>query len=639
MPLLTLKDVSIAYGDNKLLDTANLTVDRGQRIGLLGRNGEGKSTLLNIIGGRQPADGGDVRIEPGATLATLEQAPSMTGDATIYDTVALGLGEIGVWLADYHRVIEDDSLPAAKQMELMATLQHKLDSHDGWRLQQRVEKILTRLKLPADVRVDSLSGGWQRRVSLARALVVEPQILLLDEPTNHLDVESIVWLEEQIIQFSGAVLFVTHDRAFLQRVANHIVDLDRGRLTMWAGNYDDYLRRKAAALEQEARQQAVFDKKLAQEETWIRQGIQARRTRNEGRVRALKKMRVERSDRRNQKGNARLEIDRADNSGKVVIETTKACFGFGDELIIDSFTTRILRGDRIGLIGPNGVGKTTLIKLLLGQLAPTSGTVKRGSNLEVAFFDQLRSQIDLNATVVDAIGEGRDQLTINGRQKHVISYLNDFLFTPARARSPVRSLSGGERARVLLAKLFSKPTNLLVMDEPTNDLDIETLELLEELLLNFDGTLLLVSHDREFMDNVVTSTMALSGDAIVREYVGGYTDWLRQKADTGRAAKPGDLLAEKTLAEETEKQPAAVLQPVKPAATKKKLSYRDQQELNALPEKIDKLEKRQATLTGEISDPAFYQQDQDKVDARLKELDQLTADLDHCEMRWLELES
>ena len=466
----------------------------------------------------------------------------------------------------------------------------------------------------------------------------EPQILLLDEPTNHLDVESILWLENQVLQFPGAVIFVTHDRSFLQNVANQIVDLDRGALTVWAGGYQDYLRRKQAFLQQQARQQAEFDRKLAQEEVWIRKGIQARRTRNEGRVRALKKMRTEQAERRHQKGNARLQLDRADNSGKLVIEVNDISFAYGDNPIVRNFSTRILRGDRIGLIGPNGVGKTTLMQLLLGQIEPDTGSVRLGSNLQVALFDQLRSQVDLDATVVDAIGEGREQIIINGKPKHVISWLSDFLFTPARARSPVRSLSGGERARVLLAKLFSKPTNLLVMDEPTNDLDIETLELLEDLLMAYDGTLILVSHDRQFMDNVVTSTLALEGDGVVREYVGGYSDWVRQKPGS---ENPG---VQKSRTQENQVTVAALTPPAAAAVNavkpkKKKLGYREQQELQQLPGKIDQLEQQQDKLTALISDPGFYQQDSKTVDNTVRELDQISKELDQCLQRWTELES
>jgi len=628
LALLSIKDLSIAFGDNRLLDGAELIVESGQRIGLLGRNGEGKSTLLNIIKGDLLPDEGDIRFQQGIALAALEQAPSFTGETTIYDTVAGGLGEIGTWLSEYHQLLEDTTLSTEQQMKRMSVLQEKLDASDGWGLQQRVEKTLTRLDLEADIQVGALSGGWQRRVSLARALVVEPQILLLDEPTNHLDIASINWLEQQILQFPGAVIFVTHDRAFLKRVANQIVDLDRGKLTAWAGNYDDFLRRKAAFLEQEARQQAEFDKKLAQEERWIRQGIQARRTRNEGRVRALKKMRVERAERRNKKGNVRLQVESGERSGKLVMEAANISFAYGDQIIASDFSCRIQRGDRIGLIGPNGVGKTTLIKLLLGEIEPDNGTIKAGSNLQVALFDQLRSQIDLDATVVDAIGEGREQIEINGKPKHVISWLSDFLFTPARARSPVRSLSGGERARVLLAKLFSKPSNVLVMDEPTNDLDIETLELLEEMLLNYEGTLLLVSHDREFMDNVVTSTYAFDGNGGINDFVGGYSDWERQR--------PADAKPEESI------KPVALVEP-KPAVSKvspnkKKLGYREQQELDQLPDKIEALETEQTTLTAAVSDPSFYQQDPSVVEKTMRQLDNVSKELESCIDRWGELE-
>ena len=626
MPLLILKDVSIAYGDNKLLDRVSLTVEAGQRIGLLGRNGEGKSTLLKIISGGRSSDEGEVKLEPGATIGMLDQAATPTGDTRIYDAVAAGIGEVGDWLAAYHMLIEDNSIQGKQKMIQMSSLQQKLDANDGWHLQQRVEKVISRLDLDADAQVASLSGGWQRRVSLARALVSDPKILLLDEPTNHLDIDSITWLEDQILKFHGAVIFVTHDRAFLRKTANQIADLDRGRLTLWAGGYDDYLRRKANLLEQEVRQNAEFDRKLAEEEKWIRKGIQARRTRNEGRVRTLKKMRAERAERRDQRTNVKLQLDRATNSGKLVIEANNVCFGFAHLPVVTKFSARIMRGDRIGILGPNGIGKTTLIKLLLVKLKPGEGEIRHGNNLKVAFFDQMRNQIDLDATVVDAIGEGRDQIVINGKPKHVISWLSDFLFTPARARSPIRSLSGGERARVLLAKLFSKPTNLLVMDEPTNDLDIETLELLEELLLNFDGTLLLVSHDRQFMDNVVTSTLAMEGDGVVKEYIGGYSDWERQcsKVPTRKTSRISN--------DRISSVPAK-------APEKRKLSYKLQLELDQLPSTIEALEARQAALTDTISDPGFYQRTQQEIDDTMRDLDAATKELEQCYQRWDELES
>ncbi|MXX17258.1 MAG: ATP-binding cassette domain-containing protein, partial [Gammaproteobacteria bacterium] len=524
MSLVSLHDVSIAFGAHKLLEGANLVIGSNERIGLLGRNGEGKSTLLALIAGRLQPDEGEIRHAPGVAATLLDQAPDLAGDVSVYDVVAGGLGEIGRDLAEYHHVVTRDDLPHERKMRRMEAVQQRIDAADGWRIQQRVEKVLSRLAIPADEPVGTLSGGWQRRVSLARALVSEPRLLLLDEPTNHLDITSIEWLENQILNYQGSVLFVTHDRAFLSKVANRIIDLDRGDLRSWAGGYGDYLRRKAELEAQEARQNAEFDRRLQQEEAWIRQGIEARRTRNEGRVRALMKMREERGRRRERQGKARLKLDQAEQGGRLVIEARDVTFAHGDKAIARDFSTRILRGDRVGLIGPNGIGKTTLIRLLLGEQSPDSGLVRLGHSQKVAWFDQGRSRIDPDATVVDAIGEGREKITIGGRDRHVISYLSDFLFTPARARSPVRSLSGGEHARVLLAKLFSKPASLLVMDEPTNDLDIETLELLEELLLEFRGTLLLVSHDRQFMDQVVTSTLVLEGGGVIREYVGGYTD-------------------------------------------------------------------------------------------------------------------
>jgi ATP-binding cassette subfamily F protein uup len=479
-----------------------------------------------------------------------------------------------------------------------------------------------------------LSGGWQRRASLARALVSNPDILLLDEPTNHLDIESITWLEKQILKFRGAVVFVTHDREFLQRVATGILELDRGKLVLWPGTYPDYLARKAASLQQEARQNAEFDRKLAGEEAWIRQGIKARRTRNEGRVRALTKLRQQQAERRQRTGNVNMRIEQGQQSGKRVIEASNVDFEINGNTIISSFSTQIIRGDRIGLIGPNGVGKTTLLRLLLGQLTPSNGEIQHGTRLETAYFDQLRTALDPSKTVVDLIGEGREQITINGKSKHVISYLSDFLFTPQRSRSPVKALSGGERARVLLARLFSKPANLLVLDEPTNDLDIETLELLEELLLQFEGTLLLVSHDRKFLDNVVTSTLSFEGKGLVREYVGGYSDWLRQsnpKIHPGQAGKS-------TARGKSEPMPsskAAVLA----TGNRKKLSYKLQRELDQLPGEIDRLESHQQELARKMSTPGFYDRDADSVRKVANDLKQTETALEQCYQRWAELES
>ena len=625
MSLVSLHDVSIAFGAHRLLDGANLVIGPNERIGFLGRNGEGKSTLLALIAGRLQPDEGEIRHAPGVAVTLLDQAPDLAGYESVYDVVAGGLGEIGRDLAEYHHVVTRDDLPHERKMRRMEAVQQRIDAADGWRIQQRVEKVLTRLAIPADEPVGTLSGGWQRRVSLARALVSEPRLLLLDEPTNHLDITSIEWLENQILNFQGSVLFVTHDRAFLTKVANRIIDLDRGDLRSWAGGYGDYLRRKAELEAQEARQNAEFDRRLQQEEAWIRQGIEARRTRNEGRVRALMKMREERSRRRERQGKARLKLDHAEQGGRLVIEARGITFAHGDKTIAREFCTRILRGDRVGLIGPNGIGKTTLIQLLLGEQAPDSGLVRLGHNLKVAWFDQGRSRVDPDATVVDAIGEGREKITIGGRDRHVISYLSDFLFTPSRARSPVHSLSGGEHARVLLAKLFSKPANLLVMDEPTNDLDIETLELLEELLLEFQGTLLLVSHDRQFMDQVVTSTLVLEGGGVIREYVGGYTDWERQR--------PKIVPSGSDIPRERPRQPPERVK------SRKKPGYREQQELSILPQRIESLEERQAELTDLVSGGDFYRQDQEAVATTLRELDRVSGELEECYRRWEELES
>ena len=562
-------------------------------------------------------------------MAWLEQSPDLPDDATIYDAVAGGLGELGEWITRYHALTLSMDYDDEKALNEMGDLQHKLEAHNGWHFQQRVENTLTKLDLPGDLKINSLSGGWKRRVALARALVIEPEVLLLDEPTNHLDFESILWLEEQLLNFQGAVLFVTHDRSFLQKLATRIVDLDRGNLVSWAGNYDDYLARKAAALEDEANQNAEFDKKLAEEEVWIRQGVKARRTRNEGRVRALEKLRNERAQRRLQQGTARLALEKGDASGKKVIEVDNICFGYGDRQIINHFSTLIQRGDKIGLIGANGAGKSTLLKLLLKQIEPNSGIVDQGTKLEIAYFDQLRDQLDPNLTVADTVADGNDFVEIAGNKRHVMSYLGDFLFAPARARSPVKSLSGGEKNRLLLARLFTKPANLIVMDEPTNDLDLETLELLEEKLVNYDGTLLLVSHDRAFLDNVVTSVYVLTGSGEVDEFVGGYTDWMGYVKQT-EASKP--VVAVKKV--------ESVAKPESSSnSKKKKLSFKDQQELNKLPDMIDELETKQAALTLQISSSGFYKKEPLAIAKTLDELKAIEADLEKVYVRWNALEA
>ncbi|MGZ8144166.1 MAG: ATP-binding cassette domain-containing protein [Methylosarcina sp.] len=625
MPLLRLTNISIAFGTHSLLDNANFQLDPGERVGLLGRNGEGKSTLMKIIAGHIQADHGDIWREPGLKLAWLEQAPDLPAEATIFDAVAGGLGELGEWLTRYHN-LSQAMTHDERALRDLGDLQHKLEAHNGWHYGNRVETTLSKLNLPGDLKISGLSGGWKRRVALARALVIEPEVLLLDEPTNHLDFESIAWLEEQLLNFQGAVLFVTHDRAFLQKLATRIVDLDRGNLVSWQGDYNDYLRRKAAALEDEANQNAEFDKKLADEEVWIRQGIKARRTRNEGRVRALEQLRRERAQRRSRQGTASIALERGDASGKKVIEVNDISFAYAERPIVSHFSTLIQRGDKIGLIGANGAGKSTLLKLLLKQIEPDSGAVEQGARLEIAYFDQLRDQLDPEMTVADTIAHGNDFVDLPGGRKHVMSYLADFLFAPARARSPVKSLSGGEKNRLLLARLFTKPANLIVMDEPTNDLDLETLELLEEKLVNYDGTLLLVSHDRAFLDNVVTSVFVLDGTGKIEEYVGGYSDWMQQRREPEQKAQAVKKSPEKENAE----KPAA--------AKKKKLSYKEQQELNQLPERIEQLETRQAELNEQINSSEFYKNDQAAITRKLDELSQTVAKLEQAYQRWNELE-
>ena len=628
MPLLRLSNISIAYGTHALLKNADFQLDAGERVGLLGRNGEGKSTLMKIIAGNVLPDHGDIWRQPELRLAWLEQSPDLPDDATIYDAVAGGLGELGEWITRYHALTLSMDYDDDKALNEMGDLQHKLESHNGWHFQQRVETTLNKLDLPGELKISDLSGGWKRRVALARALVIEPEVLLLDEPTNHLDFESITWLEEQMLNFQGAVLFVTHDRSFLQKLATRIVDLDRGNLVSWAGSYDDYLVRKAAALEDEANQNAEFDKKLADEEVWIRQGVKARRTRNEGRVRALEKLRNERAQRRLQQGTARLALEKGDASGKKVIEVDNICFGYGEKQIIKNFSALIQRGDKIGLIGANGAGKSTLLKLLLQQIEPNSGTVEQGTKLEIAYFDQLRDQLDPNLTVADTVADGNDFVEIAGNKRHVMSYLGDFLFAPARARSPVKSLSGGEKNRLLLARLFTKPANLIVMDEPTNDLDLETLELLEEKLVNYDGTLLLVSHDRAFLDNVVTSVFVLNGSGDVDEFVGGYTDWMSYVNQIEQTKSA--IVAKKN--QEAPKQG-------KQAVKKKRLSYKDQQELNDLPQMIDDLEVKQAALTLQISSSAFYKKEPLAIAKTLDELKSIETKLEQVYARWNDLEA
>ncbi|MBT3967397.1 MAG: ATP-binding cassette domain-containing protein [Gammaproteobacteria bacterium] len=623
MSLLQLQDIQLAYGDLPLLDHANLVIEKGERLCLVGRNGTGKSTLLKVIAGEAiPEDG---KIERGNTrISRLKQEVPKGTHGTIYDVTAEGVGEIGTLIADYHHLILQMATDHSDAiMNKMAAVQQKIEAADGWSIQQQIETTLSKMGLEPEEEFSSLSGGMKRRVLLAQALVQSPDLLLLDEPTNHLDIESIQWLEDFLINSKTTLLFITHDRQFLRRLATRIIELDRGILTDWPGNYDSYLQLKEQALEEESRNNALFDKKLAQEEVWIRQGIKARRTRNEGRVRALKKLRQERSERRNRSGNVVMATQQSDASGKKVIRAKEITHSYDGQRLVNNLSLKIQRGDRIGIIGPNGVGKSTLLRILLGETEPQQGSVVHGTKLQVAYFDQLRNQLNEELSVQDNVADGSDNVVLNGRSKHVISYLQDFLFSPQRARSPVSTLSGGERNRLLLARLFSKPANLLVMDEPTNDLDVETLELLEELLLEYEGTLLLVSHDRAFVNNVVTSTLVFEGEGTINEYVGGYDDWVRQRKE--EAPK---------IATSANKPPPTSVQ--KPA--QKKLSYKERLELEALPKKIEQMEAEQEQLHQKLADPSFYQSDADAVTTTTEQLKNLEQQLSECYARWEQLE-
>ncbi|SDX43557.1 ATP-binding cassette domain-containing protein [Marinobacter mobilis] len=631
MPLLILDEVSLAYGMHPLLDGASLSVDAGERVCLLGRNGEGKSTLLKIVNGDVTPDGGRVKLEAGARLAVLPQNLPTGDERTAYDVVASAFREAGELLAEFHALSQQAD---EASLDRMTKVQERLEALDGWRLDQKVNAILKQYQVNPDARLNTLSGGWQRRVLLAAALVSEPDILLLDEPTNHLDVPAISWLEDTLSQFRGAILFVSHDRAFIRRMATRVVELDRGQLVSFAATYDRYLDLKEKALEEEERQNALFDKRLKQEEAWIRQGIKARRTRNMGRVRALKAMREERRLRRDRGGNASFVVEDAARSGRLVVEARGAGFAYPDgKRVIEDMNLVIMRGDKIGLIGENGTGKTTLVRLLLGELQPTEGQIRLGTNREVAYFDQLRGELELSKTALDNLAEGREYIEINGQQKHVLGYLQEFLFSPERARSPVSVFSGGERARLMLAKLFSKPANILVLDEPTNDLDVETLELLESQLVQFSGTVLVISHDREFLDNVVSDTLALDGSGVVREYVGGYTDWRRQGGRfSAELEEASPVPVKKTEAPKPAKAEPA-LRP-KPA----KLSYKLKLELEQLPGKISELEGAVEALQQEIGDPEFYTRPQPEVAQKLEQLADTEHQLESTIERWMELE-
>jgi ABC transport system ATP-binding/permease protein len=598
MPLVSLDQVSIAYGHLPLIARASLQIDPGERIAVIGRNGTGKSTLLRIIEGSLPPDGGGVWHARGTRVSRLEQDVPLSTNRRVFEAVHDGLAQ--------HTDEED------------------------WQRAQRVRLVLSRLNLDGDAIVDALSGGWRRRVLLARALVGQPDVLLLDEPTNHLDIDAILWLEEFLGVYRGAIVFVTHDRAFLERLATRILELDRGEVTSWPGDYATYLRRKEEAIETESISNEKFDKKLAEEEAWIRRGVKARRTRNEGRVRALVAMRQQRAARRTQTGTVRLQFEAADTTGKVVLEAERIAKAYGELTVVHEFSTRVMRGDRIGFIGPNGAGKTTMLRMLIGELRPDRGEVRSGANVQIAYYDQQREQLDPERTVIDTVGAGNDTVTVAGHSRHVMGYLQDFLFPPERARSPVKALSGGERNRLLLARMLTRPANVLVLDEPTNDLDLETLELLEEQLLEWPGTLLLVSHDRRFLDNVVTSTIAFEGEGRWREYVGGYDDWLRQRGQgstgQGSAVQGSDVHGSK-------------VPDVATMAVKRKLSYKEQRELEALPARIAALEEEQKALETRAAAPAFYKEGPDTIGAVLERSETVGIELHVAYERWLELEA
>ncbi len=626
MPLVKISNLQLHYGEQILFDDLNLQLEPGDRLCIVGRNGVGKSTLLKVILGLANPDSGETWKGPSVVVASLSQDLPEQRDITIRDFIAEGSPELVQDLNDYDKALENN------QLDKLEGLQHRIESRDGWNFNNRIEQVMTRLDLAADAKLKDLSGGWRRRVALAQALVVEPDVLLLDEPTNHLDIAAIQWLESHLNTFRGAIVFITHDRTFLQNTANKIAELDRGQLSVWSGDYQGFLAFREEQLATEEKHNALFDKRLAQEEVWIRQGIKARRTRNEGRVRALKEMRKERGDRRDRLRTANIEHNSDTVSGKLVAELIDVHYAWGKQPIIKGFSTTILRGDKIGLVGPNGIGKSTLLKIILGELEPQSGSVRQGTKLSVAYFDQLRDQLDIEKSAIDNISEGRDYIDVNGRSRHIMSYLQDFLFYGERARTPIKALSGGERNRILLAKLFSQPSNLLVLDEPTNDLDAETLELLEDILMNYEGTLLLVSHDRTFLDNVVASSIAFEGNGKLIEYVGGYSDWIRQGGvwpeTTSTAQKPIAVTSENSV---DEKENEDLKKP-------KKLSYKLQRELELLPAELEKLESELEGLHAQVSSADFYQQEQAKVNETLSVLAEKEKTLNEKFVRWEELD-
>ncbi|HCG8163644.1 ABC transporter ATP-binding protein [Vibrio parahaemolyticus] len=634
MALLTIHNAQLAFGDHPLLDRAEFALQENERVCLVGRNGAGKSTLMKVLAGDILLDDGKIQITQDVVVSRLEQDPPRNQEGTVYEYVSGGLAEIGEQLKIYHDLLDFVAQdPSEKNINRLAKIQEQLDHSNAWRFDDRVKNVLSALKLSPDTLLRDLSGGWQRKAALARALVCDPDVLLLDEPTNHLDVTTIEWLENFLKDFKGSIIFISHDRAFIKSMATRIVDLDRGQLSSFPGDYDNYLLEKEEMLRVEEMQNAEFDKKLAQEEVWIRQGIKARRTRNEGRVRALKKLREERRDRREVQGKVNLNIDDASRSGKIVFEAENVSFAYDGKQIVDNFSFNIMRGDRIALIGPNGCGKSTVLKLLLGQLEAQSGRLHCGTKLEVAYFDQYREILDPEKTVIDNLADGKQEVMVGGRQRHALSYLQDFLFAPKRARTPVKALSGGEKNRLLLARILLKPNNLLILDEPTNDLDIETLELLEEMLANYQGTLLLVSHDREFVDNTVTTSWIFEGDGVIEEFVGGYHDAKQQRDQALAVRFSTEKPAKKEkVVEETPKT-------TQPKNNSKKLSYKLQRELEALPAKLEQLESDIETLQEQVNDPEFFAKPVEQTQPVLEQLAAVEQELEIAFERWEELEA